>query len=79
MDGYAKNKFDEMVLAMLYLNMTEEFGATRAWKSFAWEALDRLHEKGFIGDPKSKAKSVVMTEEGLALAEALFVKHFGAE
>jgi len=39
--------------------------------------LDRLHEKGFIRDPKSKARSVVLTEEGLAKSESLFEKHFG--
>ena len=26
--------------------------------------MDRLHTKGYISDPKSQAKSVVMTEEG---------------
>jgi len=38
--------------------------------------LDRLHEKGYISDPKSKAKSVVMTEEGAKRATELFEKHF---
>jgi Domain of unknown function (DUF6429) len=35
-----------------------------------------LHEKGFIRDPKSKARSVALTEEGLARSEELFEKHF---
>lgn len=26
--------------------------------------MERLHERGYISDPQSKAKSVVMTEEG---------------
>lgn len=30
-----------------------------------WDAVNRLHEKGYIGNPKSKAKSVVLTEEGV--------------
>ena len=30
-----------------------------------------------IGDPKSKAKSVWLTEEGLAESERLFAKLFG--
>lgn len=46
-------------------------------KVFAWEVLDRLHEKGYIDNPKSKAKSVLWTEEGAKLSEALFKKHFG--
>jgi hypothetical protein len=49
----------------------------RAWKGHDWAALDRLHQKGMIGDPKSKAKSVVLTEEGLVKAEAHFRELFG--
>ena len=35
-----------------------------------------LHEKGLISNPVSKAKSVVMTEEGFKRAEDLFRKIF---
>jgi hypothetical protein len=54
-----------MVLALLYLTISEqnEWGA-RAWKSHDWDALDRLHTKGYISDPKSKAKSVVRERGG---------------
>jgi hypothetical protein len=38
--------------------------------------LERLHTKGFISDPKSKAKSVVLSEEGEKLSKELFAKHF---
>ena len=74
---YDKDKVDEMVLALLYLTMfgEDQYGA-RAWKSHDWDAMDRLHEKGYISDPKSKAKSVVMTEEGAKRAKELFEKHF---
>ena len=50
---------------------------TRAWKGFDWDAMNRLHETGYITDPKGKAKSVVFTEEGLARAEKLLEKLFG--
>jgi Mn-dependent DtxR family transcriptional regulator len=40
--------------------------------------MDRLHAKGYISDPKSQAKSVVMTEEGERLAHKLFARHFGS-
>jgi len=58
-----------MVLALLYLTISEqhEWGA-RAWKSHDWDALDRLHTKGYISDPKSKAKSVVLNAEGVKRA-----------
>ena len=73
---YDKDKVDEMVLALLYLTMFDDKPGRRAWKSHDWDAIDRLHEKGYISDPKSKAKSVVMTEEGAKLATELFEKHF---
>ena len=34
--------------------------------------MDRLCEKGYIADPKSKAKSVMFTDEGYAKAKQLF-------
>ena len=50
------DKIDEMVLALLHLTSFEDHGAIRAWKGHDWEALNRLHEKGFIGDPRSKVR-----------------------
>jgi hypothetical protein len=68
------------VLALLHLtSFTEGKGGlafTRAWKGHDWEALDRLHQKGHISDPKSKAKSVGLSKEGSAMAEALFQQLF---
>ena len=74
---YNKDKLDQVILALLYHNSFDQDGALRAWKSFDWDAMDRLHEKGFISDPKSKAKSVIMTEKGQEVAEELFNKFFG--
>jgi hypothetical protein len=71
-----ENKVDEVVLALLFLNSFDDGGVTRAWKSIPWDSMDRLYEKGYIGDPKSKSKSVIMTEEGEAAAEAMFTKLF---
>jgi hypothetical protein len=39
--------------------------------------MERLHAQDFISDPKSKAKSVIMTEKGREVAEKLFNKYFG--
>ncbi|MFW5923350.1 MAG: DUF6429 family protein, partial [Planctomycetota bacterium] len=44
---------------------------------FDWDTLDRLHEKGLISDPKSKARSVVLTEEGERRSRELFEELFG--
>jgi hypothetical protein len=38
--------------------------------------MNRLHEKRYISDPKSKAKSVALSDEGARLSEELFKKHF---
>ena len=75
---YNKDKVDEMAPALLYLTSFEEKGyGLRAWKGMDWEVMNRLHEKGYIGNPKSKAKSVHLTEEGSRLSQALFEKHYG--
>jgi len=76
---YDKDKVDEMVLALLYLTSSSDKYGTRAWKGLDLEAMGRLHEKGYISDPKTKALSVVLTEEGAKLSQELFFKHFGAE
>lgn len=70
-------KIDDAVLALLMLTTHDEseYGA-RAWKSHDWEVLDRLHQNGWIGNPASKAKSVVVTPEGLARGRELFAKLF---
>ena len=71
---YDEDKVDEMVLALLFLTL---HGNYRAWKGHDWGAMDRLHNKGMIENPVGKAKSVVLTEEGLQCSEELFIKHFG--
>lgn len=59
-------KIDEAVLALLWLTL---HNGNRAWKNIQWEAMNRLYEKDLIANPRNKAKSVVLTEEGLRLAE----------
>jgi hypothetical protein len=78
MIDYDKDKVDEAVLALLYLGLhdVDEFGG-RAWKGFDWDAMDRLHEKGLISDPRSRTKSVVLDSDNVAAAERAFRKLFG--
>lgn len=71
------DKIDEAVLALLYLTRCDQKFGAAAWKTHDWDALNRLHEKGFIENPVSKNKSVGFTEEGKAKAEELFWKLFG--
>ncbi|MBL8792651.1 MAG: hypothetical protein JNM56_01970 [Planctomycetia bacterium] len=70
------SKIDDAVLALLCLGLHDD---ARAWKGFDWDALDRLHQQGYITDPRGKAKSVVFTEEGLERAERLLEKLFGKQ
>jgi hypothetical protein len=74
---FDEDKLDEVVLALLHLNAFPDHGVTRAWKGFDWDSLDRLHARGLISDPKSKAKSVLLSEEAVQLAADAFARHFG--
>ena len=71
---YDREKVDETVLALLWLTLTCDH---RAWKTHDWAAMERLHAKGYISDPRSKAKSVSFSEEGERRARELFEHHFG--
>lgn len=67
------DRIDDCVLALLQLTLHDD---VRAWKGFDYEVMDRLFRKGYILDPRGKAKSVVLTEEGLARSERLFGELF---
>ena len=74
--NFSTDEVDGAVLALLHLNTFEYHGEVRSWKSYNWDAMDRLHERGLIGDPKSKAKSVPLTAEGVAAAKESFRRRF---
>ena len=67
------DKIDDAVLALLCLTLHDK---VRAWKGHDWDALDRLYRKGMIYDPVGKAKSVLLTDEGLAASRRLFEELF---
>ncbi len=71
---FNSDRIDEAVLALLYLGLHD---GIRAWKSFDWDAMARLHEKGYISDPVGKAKAVTFTGEGLRESERLLNVLFG--
>jgi Domain of unknown function (DUF6429) len=68
------DKIDQAVLALLALGRHDGY---RTWKAFDWESMGRLHAKGFIADPVSKAKSVLFTEDGARESERLLRILFG--
>ncbi len=67
------DKIDDAVLALLYLTLHDE---VRAWKNFDFDVMDRLFEKGYILDPRNKAKSLIPTEKGVEKSKELFIKLF---
>jgi len=68
-------KLEQTVLALLQMNLSDNLGI-RVWKSLPWSVMDALHEKGYITNPATKAKSVCLTEEGAKLSAELFEKLF---
>jgi hypothetical protein len=76
---YDNTKIDEAVLAVLYLTAHDDHGAVRAWKSIDWEAMNRLFEADCIGDPRNANKSVLLTPEGVARAQAAAERLFGVQ
>ena len=66
------DRIDDCVLALLL----RRHDGQHVWKSFDWDAMDRLHKKGLISDPVGRAKSVILTNEGLERAERLLKELF---
>ena len=69
----------ELTLALLFLNrFREKIGPNswtpwRDWKGFDFDTLDKLAEAGLISSTRT-AKSVFLTDEGLAEARRLLEK-----
>lgn len=72
--GLDPDKLAEAALGLLSLTLHD---GDRAWKGLDWDVMDLLYQRGWIHDPRGKAKSVVLTETGLAMAGAMLHKHFG--
>ena len=61
------------VEALLLLGQHE---GDRAWKSFNWDAVNRLHARGIISNPVGTSKSVAFTPDGRNKAAALLQSLF---
>jgi hypothetical protein len=69
-----EDKLDMTALAILRLTL---HNGQRVWKSIDWAITDRLYDKGLIENPAGKAKSLVLTDKGLAEAQATLTEMFG--
>lgn len=68
------DKLDAAALAILSLTLHD---GRRVWKGIDWAITDRLFEKGLIENPIGRSKSLTLTEDGLAEAEAVLARMFG--
>ncbi|MCT4575710.1 DUF6429 family protein [Donghicola sp.] len=68
------DKLDAAALAILSLTLLD---GSRVWKGIDWDVTDRLYQKGLIENPTSKAKSLVLTAQGLELARRALEEQFG--
>jgi hypothetical protein len=73
--AFNEERAGDLVLALMQLTLHDE---CRAWKSYDWDVMSYLHEHGFISDPRSKAKSVMLTDDGLARSRAMYAKYLEA-
>jgi hypothetical protein len=74
--SYDRKRAAEMVLALMYLDLHDD---ARAWKGYPWDVLDLLFDGGLITDPARKAKSVALTELGVAEAKRCFKELLATE
>jgi Domain of unknown function (DUF6429) len=72
-DWVDTDRLAEAALAILSLTLHDD---GRVWKGLDWDLMDLLHEKGWMVDPRSKAKSVALTEDGERLAAEFLRKYF---
>ena len=71
-----QEKVEQAVLALLHLTSFQDRLGVRTWKGQDWQVMNSLHEKGYISNPATKAKSVAFTEVGARLSKELFEKLF---
>ncbi len=68
-----EERIDEAALALMFLTLHD---GNRTWKQFDWDITHRLHEKGLIENPRTRNKSIELTERGLQESERLFHELF---
>ncbi len=71
---------EELTLMLMYLNRFKENEKFEddfyvAWKGYNFNALNRLEEERFLIRRSRKAKSVLITDEGIERAEKLLDKY----
>jgi hypothetical protein len=73
---YDLGKVDEITLALLWLTSFKNADGVTSLEGPRPANDGSTLPKGYLSDPKSKAKSVVLSEEGEKRSRELFAKHF---
>ncbi len=71
---YENARIEEAVLALL---AALNFNGGQCWKGYDFGVMDALFERGLITDPRSRNKSVWLTDEGLERGRAAAQRLFG--
>jgi len=76
------NTVEDMVLLLLFLfswreKVAPDYFVARSWKGYDFGVLDSLTEKGYISGSR-RAKSVILTDEGVERASKLREKIMAA-
>lgn len=71
-----QDKLAEAALAILSLSAFGDPAGVRVWKGLDWDVMNILFERGWISNPKGKAKSVILTDDGQRCAEDFLRAHF---
>ena len=73
--NYDEDRIESAVLALLALFAAKD---GHSWKGYDFEVMNRLHARGFIGDPVNRNKGVYLTKEGMQRGIELAKELFGA-
>lgn len=71
---------EELTLLLMYLTSWQlkndlEYDYKNSWKTYPFEVIDTLTEKGYLFPTRHRNKSVILTKEGEKLAEELCKKY----
>ncbi len=75
-EQFDQRTIEEVTMALLWMYSWIESGVARTWKGYPWDVMNELHDKGWISQPRGKAKSVSLTEEGQKAGRELAERHF---
>ena len=73
-----RGQIKDLTLILLYLNswIEHDLGQEyrRSWKGYDFDDLNKLAEEGYVSEDR-RSKSVVLYEEGIEKANALFMEY----